>query len=196
MKKRIGILVLILGLMMSEINVQAAEKSNTLNFNQYFNLFIDEVKGVRSDNSITDLKHSVGELIKNIKPEDANKILNFVEKKIQDGSLESEQGVKDAIAEGEKEFGVTLTKDQKDMILSVTKKIKSLGIDPQILVDKAEETYEKYGNELKEAASEKGKEIIKETQNKIKEEVTKSLTDYFSDMMKSVTSFFKGIFGR
>ena len=82
------------------------------------------------------------------------------------------------------------------MILSVAKKIKSLGIDPKYLVDKAEEAYKKYGEELKEEVSEKGKEIAKETQNKIKEEVSKSLTDYFSDMVNSVKTFFKGIFSR
>ena len=196
MKKRIGLLVLTLGLMLSGMNVQAAEKSNTHSVSQYFNLFLNEVKGVQSEDSISSLKDSIGELIKNIKPEDANKILKFVEKKIEDGSWESEQGIKDAIAEGEKEFGVSLTKEQKDMILSVAKKIKSLGIDPKNLVDKAEEAYEKYGEELKEEVSEKGKEIAKETQNKIKEEVSKSLTDYFSDMVNSVKTFFKGIFSR
>lgn len=196
MKKRIGLLVLTLGLMLSGINVQAAEKSNTHSVSQYFNLILNEVKGVQSEDSISSLKDSIGELIKNIKPEDANKILKFVEKKIEDGSWESEQGIKDAIAEGEKEFGATLTKEQKDMILSVAKKIKSLGIDPKYLVDKAEEAYKKYGEELKEEVSEKGKEIAKETQNKIKEEVSKSLTDYFSDMVNNVKTFFKGIFSR
>lgn len=196
MKKRIGILVFTLSLMLSGINVQAAEKSNTLNIGQYFSLLLDEVKGVQNEESVSSLKDSIDELIKDIKPEDAKKILKFVEKKIEDGNWETEQGIKDAIAEGEKEFGVTLTKKQMELILSVAEKIKSLGLDPKFLVNQAENIYEKYSAEIKDDISEKGKEIVEETHNKIKEEVNKSLTDYFSDMFINVKTFFKGIFGR
>ena len=196
MKKRIGILVLTLGLMLSGIDVQASGKNSTFNFSQSFNLLLDEVKGVQNEDSLSSLKDSMDELIKNVKPEDAKKILQFVEKKIEDGNWETEQGIKNAIAEGEKEFGVTLSKKQMELILSVVSKIKSLGIDPQYLVKQVENIYEKYSREIKDDISEKGKEIVEETQNKIKEEVNKSLTDYFSDMFKSVKTFFKGIFGR
>ena len=196
MKKRIGLLVLTLGLMLSGIQVQAVEKSSTPNISQYFNLLLNEVKGTESEDSISSLKDSLGELVKNIKPEDAKKILQFVEKKIEDGSMENEKGIREAIAEGEKEFSVTLTEEQKKLILSAASKINNLGIDPQFLLDKVEEAYDKYAGELKEEASAKGKEIIKDTQNKIKEEVNKSLTNYFSDMVKSVKTFFKGIFSR
>ena len=196
MKKKIGLLILTLGLMLSGINVQAAEKNKIPVVSKYFSLFLDEVKGVQNEDSFGELKDSISELVKTIKPEDANKILQFVEKKIENGNWETEQGIKDAIVEGEKEFGVTLTKEQKELILSVIEKIKSLGIDPEYLVKQAENIYEKYSEELKEDVSEKGKEIMEETQNKIKEEVNKSLTDYFSDMVKSVKTFFKGLFSK
>lgn len=196
MKKRISLLVLTLGLMLSEINVQAAEKDKTQTINKYFNLFLDEVKGVQSDESISSLKDSVNELIENVKPEDAEKILKFINEKIEEGKWESQEGIEEAIAEGEEEFGVTLTKEQKEMILSVISKIKKLGIAPEYIIEQAEEIYEKYGEELKEEISENGKEIVEETQNKIKEEVNRSLTDYFSDMVSSVKSFFRGIFSK
>ena len=196
MKKRIGILVLTLGLMLSGIDVQASGKNSTFNFSQYFNLLLDEVKGVQNEDSLSSLKDAIDELIKNVKPEDAKNILQFVEKKIAEGNWETEQGINDAIAEGEKEFDVTLTNKQKELILSVVSKIKSLGIDPEHLVKQVENIYEKYSEEIKEDISEKGKEIVEETKNKIKEEVNKSLTDYFSDMFKSVKTFFKGIFGK
>ena len=80
MKKRIGILVLTLGLMLSGIDVQASGKNSTFNFSQYFNLLLDEVKGVQNEDSLSSLKDSIDELIKNVKPEEAKKILQFVEK--------------------------------------------------------------------------------------------------------------------
>lgn len=196
MKKRISLLALTLGLLLSGINVQATEKDNTQTFSQYFNLFLDEVKGVQSDESVSSLKDSVNELIENVKPEDAKKILKFIGEKVEEGKWETEKGIEEAIAEGEKEFGVTLTKEQKNMILSVISKIKKLGIAPEYIIEQAEEIYEKYGEELKEDISESGKEIAEETQNKIKEEMSRSLTDYFSDMVSSVKSFFKGIFSK
>lgn len=196
MKKRIGLLAITLGLMLSGIHVQAAEKDNTQIINKYFNLFLNEVKGVQSEESMSSLKDSINELIENVKPEDAKKILNFIQEKIEEGKWESQQGIEEAIAEGEKEFGVTLTEEQKEMILSAISKIKKLGIAPEYILEQAEEIYEKYGEELKEDISESSKEIIEEAQNKIKEEVNKSLTDYFSDMVSSVKTFFKGIFSK
>lgn len=196
MKKRIGLLVFSLTLCLSGIHVQAAEKNNTQTVSKYFNLFLDEVKGIQSEESVSLLKDSINQLIEDVNPEDAKKILNFVEEKVKEGKWESEKGIEEAIAEGEKEFGVTLTEEQKNMILSVISKIKNLGIEPEYVINQAEEIYEKYGEELKNDVSEKGKEIAEEVQNKIKEEVNKSLTDYFSDMVSNVKSFFAGIFSK
>lgn len=196
MKKRISLLVLSLTLCLSGMNVQAAEKNNTQTLGNYFNLFLDEVKGNQSKESVSSLKESIDQLIEDVNPEDAKKILDFIEKKIKEGKWESEKGIEEAIAEGEKEFDVTLTKEQKDMILSVIAKIKKLGIKPEFVVEQADKIYEKYGEEIKNEVSEKGKEMVKETQNKIKEEVSRSLADYFSDMVSNVKSFFKGIFSK
>ena len=194
MKKRIGLLVLTLGFMLSGISVQAAE--NTQVINKYFNLFLDEVKGVQSVESISSLKESLEELIQNVKPEDAKKIFNFINEKIEEGKWESENGIKEAIAEGEKEFDVTLTNEQKDMILSAVSKIKKLGIAPEYIVEQAEKIYEKYGADLKDEISENSQQIVEEAQNKIKEEIDKSVKDYFSDMVSNVKTFFRGIFSK
>lgn len=194
MKKRIGLLVLTLGFMLSGISVQAAE--NTQVINKYFNLFLDEVKGVQSEESISSLKESLEELIQNVKPEDAKKIFNFINEKLEEGKWESENGIKEAIAEGEKEFDVTLTNEQKDMILSAVSKIKKLGIAPEYIVEQAEKIYEKYGADLKDEISENSQQIVEEAQNKIKEEIDKSVKDYFSDMVSNVKTFFRGIFSK
>lgn len=196
MKKRIGLFTLLLALFCSGLSVQAVEKDNTQTFSKYFNLFLDEVKGVQSEESLSALKESLDELIKNVKPEDAKKIIHFINQKIDEGKWDSEKGIEEAIAEGEKEFHVELTKEQEEMILSVIKKIKKLGISPEYIMDQATEIYEKYGEELKQEISESSKDIVEETQNKIKEEIDKSLTDYFSDMVNNVKSFFKGIFSK
>ena len=193
MKKRISLLVLTFSLCLSVVNVQAQESKG---FDKYVNIILDEVKGSKNDKSLISLGESLEDIIKSIKPEDANKILSFVEEKIEDGSLESEAGIEDAIKEGEEKFGVTLTKEQKEMIYSLVKKVKKLGIDPKFIVTQAEEIYAKYSEELKTQAGEAGKKIVEEAQEKIKEEINKSITGYFSDMVTNVTTFFKGFFKR
>ena len=193
MKKRVGLLLLILSLCLPAVNVQAQESKG---FDKYVNMILNEVKGNKSGKELTSLEDSLEDIIQSIKPEDANKILSFVEEKIEDGSLESENGIEEAIKDGEEKFGVTLTKEQKEMIYNVIKKVKSLGIDPKFLVNQAEEIYAKYSQELKDQAGEAGKKIVEEAQEKIKEEINKSITDYFSDMVTNVKTFIKGIFKR
>ena len=137
MKKRIGILVLMLCLMFPQITVNAEEKEMAKGLTGYVNMLLAKTKGGNGDQTVSSLKDSLEEVIQSIKPEDAQKILDFVSEKIQDGSWETKQGVESAIQDGEKEFGVTLTKEQKELVFSIVEKVKKLGIYPQFLVDQA-----------------------------------------------------------
>lgn len=194
MKKRLSILMLAICLLFSQITVNAQEKEVSKGLSGYVNLLLAKTKSGNDDKSLSSLKDSLEDAIQNIKPEDAQKILDFVSEKIQDGSWETKQGIESAIKEAEKQFDVTLTKEQKDLVFSVAQKVKNLGIDPQFLVDQAEEIYKKYSNEIKDEVSKKGQKIAEEVQEKVKEEISRSLTDYVSDMVKNVKSFFRGIF--
>ena len=194
MKKRLSILMLAICLLFSQITVNAQEKEVSKGLSGYVNLLLAKTKSGNDNKSLSSLKDSLEDAIQNIKPEDAQKILDFVSEKIQDGSWETKQGIESAIKEAEKQFDVTLTKEQKDLVFSVAQKVKNLGIDPQFLVDQAEEIYKKYSNEIKDEVSKKGQKIAEEVQEKVKEEISRSLTDYVSDMVKNVKSFFRGIF--
>ena len=194
MKKRLSILMLAICLLFSQITVNAQGKEVSKGLSGYVNLLLAKTKSGNDDKSLSSLKDSLEDAIQNIKPEDAQKILDFVSEKIQDGSWETKQGIESAIKEAEKQFDVTLTKEQKDLVFSVAQKVKNLGIDPQFLVDQAEEIYKKYSNEIKDEVSKKGQKIAEEVQEKVKEEISRSLTDYVSDMVKNVKSFFRGIF--
>ena len=194
MKKRLSILMLAICLLFSQITVNAQGKEVSKGLSGYVNLLLAKTKSGNDNKSLSSLKDSLEDAIQNIKPEDAQKILDFVSEKIQDGSWETKQGIESAIKEAEKQFDVTLTKEQKDLVFSVAQKVKNLGIDPQFLVDQAEEIYKKYSNEIKDEVSKKGQKIAEEVQEKVKEEISRSLTDYVSDMVKNVKSFFRGIF--
>ena len=115
----IALLLFTLTLFLLGINVHAAEKKDT----------------------ISSLKDSMEQLIKNEKPEDVKKIFDFISEKIDEGKWKSNAGIKEIIAEGEKEFDVTLTKEHKDKIISVINKIRKLGISPEYLLEQIEELY-------------------------------------------------------
>ena len=162
MKKRLSILMLAVCLLFSQITVNAQEKEVSKGLSGYVNLLLAKTKSGNDNKSLSSLKDSLEDAIQNIKPEDAQKILDFVSEKIQDGSWETKQGIESAIKEAEKQFDVTLTKEQKDLVFSVAQKVKNLGIDPQFLVDQAEEIYKKYSNEIKDEVSKKGQKIAEE----------------------------------
>lgn len=194
MKKRIGLFLLSMMLVLPGIHVQATEKKNDNTVEKYVNFILNEIKGTKNEESILSLKDSLEQFIKNVNPEEAKKILNFISEKIEEGKWESESGIKEIINEGEEKFDVTLTKKQKDAITSVINKIKKLEISPEYLLSQIEELYEKYGEEIKEEVEKEKNKVIEETKDKVKEEVNKSVSNYFSDMISNVKSFFKGIF--
>lgn len=196
MKKRVSLLMLTATLSLSGIHVQAAEDQTSGIIHKYLDFFAGEITGNKENDGLFSLMDSAEELLKNVEPEEAEKVIAFIEEQIQEGRWESEEGIKEAIARGEKEFGVELTEEQKDQVMSVIAKIKKMGISPEFILEQAKKIYEKYGGELKDKADEAGKEILSDTQDKIKEEVKKSFTDYFSDMVNSVKTFFRGMFGR
>lgn len=196
MKKRIGMLALVLCLMLPQMTVCAVEKDSAQGINKYVNLMMAKAKGSGSSESMSSLKNSLEEVIQNLDPKDAQKILDFVNEKIEDDSWKTKSGIDQAIEEAQQEFDVTLTKEQKELIHSVAQKVKNLGIDPSFLVEQAEEIYEKYSEELKEEMTQAGEKVAEEVQEKVKEEVSRSLNSYFNDMIRNVKSFFRGIFKR
>ena len=194
MRKRISLLLLVMMLFLPGIHVQATGKNNGQIVSKYISFFLNEVKGTKNAESLSSLTESFEEFVKSVKPEDAKKIFDFIAEKIDEGKLDSEGEIKEAIAEAEKEFNVTLTKEQKEKIIAAASKIKDMGISPEYLLKEAEKIYDKYSSELKEELNNEKDKIIEEAQNKIKEEVNKSVSNYFSDMVNNVKSFFKGIF--
>ena len=147
MRKRISLLVLTLTLFLSGLNVQAVEKGNKQMINKYVDFFLDEIKGTKSEESISSLKESLDQLLKDVKPEDTKKIIDFIEDKIEEGKWDSEKGIKEAIEEAEKI--VKKAEDNKTNEPNKENKLKT-EVTPLINVAKQEakdaaEAYKKLG---------------------------------------------------
>lgn len=117
--------------------------------------------------------------------EDVEQLVAYIKAKLAAGELETDDDLKNAISEGEDKFGVTLTEDEKAKIVEVMHKIKDLGLDPQKLLDQAQDLYKKFGNEL-----------LQNTEDVVKKEVSNSFKNFFTDMSDRVKSFFKGMLSK
>ena len=152
-------------------------------------------KAMEKESKVRAVTEDMGSLLKELEASHVKKLISFAREQVEKGNWETEEGIEQAIKEGEKEFKVTLSKEQKKKIHGVIKKIKELRLTPEFILEQAEKIYDKYGKELTKNATEAGNEILQETKDKIQEEVKKSVKDYFSDMVGKVKGFFRGFFG-
>ena len=115
--------------------------------------------------------------------ESPDEVIEFVKEKLETGELETDEDIEEAIREGEDKFDVSLTEEDKEKILQVMQKIKELGLDPEKLLDQAQELYEQFGNELFENAEEA-----------VKQSVENSVAGFFETMGNRIKGFFANIF--
>ena len=124
-----------------------------------------------------------------LSPEDAEKVeqlIAFIKAKVAAGELETDEDVKKAIEEGQKQFGVTLSADEIQKIIDVMNKIRALGLDPGVLVGQAEDLYNKFGTDFVNhmSAEDIGKEVA-----------GSAVKGFFSNIGASIKNFFSGLFG-
>ena len=73
-----------------------------------------ESQAKEKEGSIESVTNDLGNLLKEADSDEIKKLLDFAKQQIEKGNWETEQGIDNAIKEGEKEFGVTLTKEEKE----------------------------------------------------------------------------------
>lgn len=136
---------------------------------------------------------TTGELAESIQGEagfdEAEALIAWLKNKIAGKELDigDEQSVREAIAEGEKIFGLTLTEEQKARIIELLKKLDSLGLNADYLIEQARSLYEKYGVEIVENANEAINEAVENA-------VVSAVKGFFQDLADSVSGFFKNLF--
>lgn len=129
--------------------------------------------------------------LESVLTDDQKALLEKMKEKLATGELETKEDINSAIAECEEELQITLTDAQKDQITALIQQINQLGLDPDAILSKAQELYEKYGDQLKESADAAIQENVVEPVKEAVVEGTKSaIRDFFHDMVDSIKSFF------
>ena len=131
----------------------------------------------------------LNEQLEGVSNEDVEAFMSWLKSMIATGKLDTsdEKSIRDTIAEGEKQFKVKLTDDEKSQIVSLLKKLSSLGLNGSYLIDQAENLYSKYGSDVVNQAQ----DVIDEA---VKDAVSQAAGSFFSSLKDSVTGFFGNLF--
>ena len=133
----------------------------------------------------------LNEQLENVSNEDVEALMAWLKNMIATGKLDTsdENSIRQTISEGEKQFGVTLTDDEKKQIVDLLKKLDKLGLNGTYLIDQAENLYKKYGSDVVNQAQ----DVINEAVGNAVSQATQS---FFSSIKESFTGFFSNLFGR
>lgn len=148
----------------------------------------DEALDTALDELIT-----TGELAQSIQGEvgsdEAEALIAWLKGKVASGELDigNEESVRAAIAEGEQNFGITLSEEDKQKIIGLLQKLDSLGLNAEYLIEQAQNLYEKYGLEIVENANEAINEAVGNA-------ITGAVKGFFENLAASVSEFFKNLF--
>ncbi len=124
-----------------------------------------------------------------VSTQEAEALIAWLKGKIANGELDisNEESVKNTIAEGEKTFGVSLTEEEKEKIISLLQKMGSLGLNADDLINQAQQLYEKYGLGIVENANEAINEAVESA-------VAAAVKNFVEGVKTSVSEFFKNLF--
>lgn len=141
----------------------------------------EDIPDTTLDTALNELV-ATGEIAtKSANSEEVEELIAYIKAKLAAGELETEEDIRQAIAEGEEKFGVTLTEDEIQQIIDFMMKIKELGLDPNVLLDQAADLYDKFGDDLLSKATDEG--------------FWSSIGGFFSDFGNAIVDFFKNLFG-
>lgn len=136
---------------------------------------------------------TTGELAASIQGEvngdEAEALIAWLKGKVASGELDigDEESIRAAIAEGEKAFNISLTEDDKQRIIELLKKLNSLGLNADYLLEQAQYLYEKYGLSIVENANEAINEAVEGA-------LTSAFKGFFENLTNSISEFFKNLF--
>lgn len=136
---------------------------------------------------------TTGKLAESIQGEsgsdEAEALIAWLKGKVAGGELDigDEESIRAAIAEGEQTFGISLTEEDKQKIIALLKKLDSLGLNADYLLEQAQALYEKYGLSIVENANEAINEAVEGA-------LTSAVKGFFENLKTSVSDFFRSLF--
>lgn len=130
---------------------------------------------------------TTGEITSAGDDEEVEQLIAYIKQKIANGELETEEDIRAAIGEGEKQFGVTLSEEEVQRIVDLMNKLDSMGLNSEYLIAQAEKLYNKYGADLVNHADEAISEAVSDA-------VNNAAKGFFESVKDSVKEFWDNLF--
>lgn len=144
-----------------------------------------EMTGKEISDSVVDtalnelvLTGQLEESLKGVSDAEVEEFIAYIKALIAKDDLTDDEGINGAIDEACEKYGVTLSDDERQQIVDLVKKINSLGIDLNGLVDYAESLYNSFKNG--DSSSSGG--------------IAAAVSGFFKSVFSSVGDFFKKLF--
>ena len=123
--------------------------------------------------------------------EQVSELIAFIKAEIAGKELNTKEEIEEVVVQASTDYGVVLSEEEINQIVSLMLKIKDLGLDYNKLLDQAQDLYEKFGDKLDLSSLTNG--ISNETKLEI---IKASVGQFFTKIMDGITGFFKGLFGK
>lgn len=123
--------------------------------------------------------------------EQVSELIAFIKAEIAGKELNTKEEIEEVVVQASTDYGVVLSEEEINQIVSLMLKIKDLGLDYNKLLDQAQDLYEKFGDKLDLSS------LMNGISNETKLEIIKaSVGQFFTKIMDGITGFFKGLFGK
>lgn len=83
------------------------------------------------------------QIAENIDPEEIEQLIAYVKAEVVENGLDDEEAISEAIDEGAKQLGISLSKDEKKTIISLMKKISKLDLNIDSMKEQAKDLFNK-----------------------------------------------------
>ncbi len=157
----------------------------------YEEMSSSNVSDVALDTALDELitTGEIEDLQGDISSEDVEALIAWLKNKIASGELDTgdEDSVKAVIEEGEENFNVTLSEEEKEKITKLLKKLDSLGLNADYLIEQAQKLYDKYGVDFVNNANEAINDAVGNA-------IADTAKNIFQDIKNTIVNFFKKIF--
>ena len=154
-------------------------------------LFLPTMTYASSSQDASDLvdqvKRQLSAAFDSMDDETAKEVFSFLKEQVEEGNLNSEEGLKDAIREGEEKFGVEVSREDAENLVDTMEKLEALGFSSEYIVEKTESMYQEYGADFVDHVDEVVTGAVKNAASNV-------ISSFFNGLKDSVKSFFNNLF--
>lgn len=136
---------------------------------------------------VDQIKQQLSDAFSSMDQETAGEVFDFLKDQVSEGNLSSGEGIQEAIAKGEKKFGVELDEADAKALVDTMEKLEDMGFSAEYVVEKAESLYGEYGAEFVDHAD----ELVK---GAVKNAAQNAIGSFWDNLKSSVKGFFDGLF--